>query len=194
MKKHILFSLLFFMATPLVYSQTRTIKGTVVAFNKYPLKKVTVKSKKSKQLTTTDEAGLFEIEVNAKKDALIFEAEGFKKYQKNLVSSDNVVTINMIFANSDKNLEAAVEYGYISREDLTYGINHLDHENSSFSQFTDIYEAIRNNVPGVNIIHEDGKRQFQVRGSKSLMASNAALIVVNGIVTSDIGFLLHAFI
>ena len=74
----------------------------------------------------------------------------------------------------------ALSKNYLSAEDLAFGLTNLSYNNVDYSMYTDVYEMIRNSFPGVSIISEDGVKMFQVGTKSSLMASNGALIVLDG--------------
>ena len=80
--KRIIQTLIFFslLTFPLLSSsQTRKLSGTVLSFNKYPVKGVTVKAKKAKTEAVTNEVGEFEIEVKTK-DVLRIKESVFMEY------------------------------------------------------------------------------------------------------------------
>ena len=53
-----------------------------------------------------------------------------------------------------------------------------------FSQYTDIYDIIRGRFPGVQI----SGGEIIIRGMNSIMGSNAALLVVDGVAVSESSF------
>ena len=77
--------LIFFLAVLCVanslFAQENMVKGTVLAFNKYPLKNITVTAKKSKNQVLTNENGAFSIAVK-KNDILIIAVWNNKRSQK----------------------------------------------------------------------------------------------------------------
>lgn len=170
------------------YAQLTPVNGAVTAYNNFPLKNVTVTAKKSKMAVQTNEKGEFELMVNDK-DVLTFKADGFKPVTKKIDDPAKSMKVNLIFLGGKKNQEIAVGYGYISRENLTYGINHYSNENNNYTMYNNMYDLILQNFPGVSIIYENGQRQFLIRGMKSLMGSNAALLVVDGVVVTDLDFI-----
>ena len=159
----IIFSLL--LLSFLVKSQGQEISGTITGFNKFPLKNVTVKAKKSKNETTTDDRGAFKIAVK-KNDNLVIKANGFESYSYRVKSTDMSIKINLIYQDRQKNKEIALDAGYIEREDLEYGLENLATENNVFSNFTDVYDAIKYALPATTIIIENGVKKVQIRGAK----------------------------
>ena len=169
-------------------AQDYIVKGVVTAYNRYPLKDVVVKAKKSNTSTTTNEKGEFQLKLD-KKDQMIIEAEGFRKFSKKIDESNNDLKVNLIFLGREKNIEKAVGSGYINRKDLTYAANHYETDNNDFIQFNNIYDLIRAKSTGVEIIQEGGRPQFQIRGVSSFHGSQAALLVVDGNIVQDLSFL-----
>ena len=182
--------LLFFslIVIPLLGSgQTRKISGTVTSFKQYPVKGVTIKAKKAKTETKTNELGEFEIEVK-NKDIIKISESVFSDYTQKITEDIETLDINLIFENTGRNFEIAVDKGYISKEDLEYGIEYLFEANNMYANFVDVFDAIRYALPETTIIVEDGKRAVQFRGAKSVYGSNAALMVVDGVIVEDVSF------
>ncbi|MBR9999696.1 MAG: carboxypeptidase-like regulatory domain-containing protein [Cyclobacteriaceae bacterium] len=182
------FILLVFLVIPVLgFAQTHKLTGSVVAFNQFPLKNVTVSAKKSKTEVKTDEQGRFEIEVK-KSDVVQVKESVFVEYSKKVTEADESLQINMIIKNNERAMEKVVRDGFISREDLEYGVENLWQWNNEFNQFTDAYDAIKYALPESTIIVENGQKGVQFRGPKTITGSNAALILVNGVITEDADF------
>jgi hypothetical protein len=181
-------TIFIFFAVPIAgFGQLQTLTGEVVAFNKFPIKNLKITAKKAKTEATTDENGKFEIQIK-KKDVIKIDESVFVDYSKKVSGSDKNLRINLIIRNDEKNMKKVVKEGYISQEDLDYGVSNLWKWNNVFTQFTDAYDAIKYAIPEATIINENGQRGVQLRGQKSIHGSNAALIVVNGVITGDANF------
>ena len=185
--------LIFILVTVPVLSmgQEHKVSGTVVAFNKFPLSNISVKAKKAKTEAVTDDKGQFEIEIR-KNDIIQIEEPEFVEYNKRISGRDKDVTINLIIRNNEKDMERVVEKGYIAKEDLDYGRERLWSYNNEFGQFTDIYEAIHYAIPEAMIVLEGDQRGVRFRGHRSFYGSNLALILVNGVITEDVSFIIPA--
>jgi hypothetical protein len=170
-------------------AQTKEVTGTIYAFNRYPLKNVSVTAKKSKQQATTDENGIFRIMVK-EKDQLNFEADAFEKFIYRIGNEQKPIRANMIYIDKKKNVDVALSGGYISREHLEYGLKNLANENNVYGNFTNVYDAITYAIPAGKLINENGVQKVQLRGVKSTSGSNAALIVVNGFLMEDISYIM----
>ena len=170
-------------------AQPWVIEGTVYAFNKYPLKNVSITAKKTKKTTQTDENGKFTIEID-KRDQIILEAAAFEKFIYRPKEGQKTMRVNLIFDDKKKNKEIAIEGGFISREHLEYGLKNLANENNVYSSFNDIFDAVVYAIPAAKVINENGVRKLQLRGVKSTTGSNAALTVVNGFLSDDISYII----
>lgn len=169
-------------------SQTRKIQGKVMAFNKFPLKNIVVKAKKTKEEVLTDENGMFSISVK-KNDQLTFSAKAFEKYSYRVKEKDVTLQINLIYIDNRRNADLAIENKHLSREDLQYGVENLASENNMFRNFTDIFDAITYAIPTATIIIEGGTKKVLFRGNTSSLGTNGALMLLNGVIVEDISFL-----
>jgi TonB-dependent starch-binding outer membrane protein SusC len=185
--------IVFFLLTPFTgNAQLHKIKGKLTVFNKYPLRNVEVIAKKSKNSVRTNDKGEFEIAVE-EGDLIVIQSKVFKPYRKK-ITKENInepINVNMVFIPSQKNEVLAVGYGFISKEDLAFGITHLSEANNNHGQFQNIYDLIKYSVSGASIIEAGGINQVRLPGGpKSMMSDNQALLVVNGAVVSDISHIL----
>ena len=166
-------------------AQQHEISGSVLVFNKYPVKNLKVSAKKAKTETVTDANGVFKLSVRDK-DVLSIEGKTFEKYSKRIDDVDSALSINIIYIDKKKNKEIAISNGFIEREHLEYGLRYLMGENNPFNNFSNVYDAIIYAIPSATILHEGGNTKFQLRGNKSFTGSSAALMVLNGFLTDDI--------
>ena len=187
MSRLILFVLL--VAPCIGFTQTRKITGTVVAFNRFPLKNVAVEARKAKTETVTDDKGHFEIEVK-NKDVIRIREDAFIEYSKKVSQSQESLRINLFYEHNDENMKKVTQGEYISRKDLEYGLNNLHHENNVYGQFIDIFDAIKYAIPNSTITVWDGQRGIEFRGHKTFSGiSPLALLVVDGQIISDVSFI-----
>jgi TonB-dependent SusC/RagA subfamily outer membrane receptor len=188
MRSLILFLLM--VAPMTLFAQGYSLQGKVTAFNKYPLDNVIVKSTKNNTQALTNEKGEFLIEV-AKNDVLKFEAQGFEPHKMRIKKPKTIKPIrtNLVYTNHPSDYDVAVGYGHIRKEDLTFAIDHLMLDNNDHSRFNNIYDLIQAKTAGVRISQEGGQKIFLIRGINSINSSNAALLVVDGQVVSNLDFL-----
>jgi TonB-dependent SusC/RagA subfamily outer membrane receptor len=184
MKSIALLTLFLFMAS-LAHAQTRVVRGSLTVFDTYPVKNVVVSSKKAKASATTDSLGQFSL-VCMEEDLIKVKTRVFKPFKKKVDASTDSVTMNLQFINSEKNRKIAVGYGYINEKDLSYSISHLDESNDEFCSYSNIYDLIKGQLPGVSV---SGSKVYIRGGTNSLLLDTEALYVVDGQVTSTIDWI-----
>ena len=170
------------------FAQTRVVKGKLTTFNKYPVKNVTVESKKAGSTVMTDSMGQFELVCN-EKDVIQIKNDVFQAMSKKVSVDDEYVTANLVFRDSKKNRKIATGMGYISEENLTFALSHMSYENNDFCSYTDVFTLVTGKFSSVQIkASEMGGQGIFVRGQKSLYGNNEAIYVVDGVMVADISF------
>ena len=185
MKSIALFAIMIFLVSS-SYSQTRVVHGDLTVFNTYPVKNVVVQSRKAKSTTMTDSLGQFAI-VCLENDIIKIKAKTFKSVKRKVGSETELLSINLQFIDSEANRELAVGYGYMNREDLNYGVSHLQQDNHEFCSYANIFELVRGQLPGVTVNGND----LYIRGGKNSFVSGAtkALYVVDNQATASIDWI-----
>ena len=170
------------------FAQTRVVKGKLTTFNNYPVKNVTVESKKAGSTVMTDSLGQFELVCN-EKDVIRIKNDVFEAMSKKVSVDDEYVTANLIFRDSKKNRNIATGMGYISEENLTFALSHMSYENNDFCSYTDVFTLVTGKFSSVQIkASEMGGQGIFVRGQKSIYGNNEAIYVVDGVRVADISF------
>ncbi len=183
MKKEILFSIVFSFV--LMFSlngaaQERLMSGRVFTFDSIPLINASVEVKSSKQVVTTDTLGNFYVSC-LPDDVLKVSANGFVSDKVKLKSNTKLALINLKLKPGDKNREIAIGYGHVKDSEKLNAVANLNSGDMDFSQYSNMYELIRGRFAGVQIINGE----IIIRGQSSINSSSAALIVVDGIPTSN---------
>ena len=152
--------------------------GLIVDMNGKGIKNVKVEVKNEGRYTRTDKKGRFGLTDIKPQDTLVFtnkkmthEVEvGEAKSLRIVMASENLDDWK---ASQDDEL---VDFGfmYVKRREYAGGASGLTEEN--LSGFTDLAEALNALVPNVSV-GSDGS--VNIRGQRSLMASNNALILLN---------------
>jgi len=75
-----------------------------------------------------------------------------------------------------------IGYGKIRKKDLINPTGHIDARGHKYDSYTSIYDMIRGEVPGVQVIGN----QILIRGVSSLNSSNDPLLIVDGVPVSSI--------
>ncbi len=78
--------------------------------------------------------------------------------------------------------EVNIGYGSVKKEDLTQPVNKVDGKGSKYASYTNIYEMIRSEVPGVRV----NGTSINIQGASSFISSTQPLIVVDGVPTEYI--------
>lgn len=181
MRKLTIIALGLFMAVPMI-AQDRVVHGRLTVFNRYPVKNVEVKAKKAKSSITTDSMGMFDI-VCYDKDVIQIKPKTFEPVTKRVNADTDTLEINLVFIDSKANRENAVGYGYISKEDLLYAVDHLEAENNDFCSYSTIFDLIQGKLSGVQVSNGN----IYIRGgNNSFSGQSQALCVVDGTPTSNI--------
>lgn len=185
----VLFLLIPFMAGITLSGQNInkkiTINGLVVDQANYPVAKATIFIDGEKTSQVTDDKGFYKIKIKAGSTRI-----GIFTISNGIVEEaiNGRTTINFILGSSfnqqngdqkypDGEEDINVGYGSVKKKDLTQSVNRIDGENTRFASYTNIYEMIKGEFPGVKVI---GK-SINIQGSFSLYSSTEPLFVVDGV-------------
>jgi len=165
--------------TSVSIAQTRVVHGVLTAFNKYPVANIEVEAKKSKSTTISDSLGNFSI-VCEEKDQIKIKAETFKTVSRKIDKHTDSLLINLVFMDSKKNMDIAIGYGYMKKEDLTFAAEHMQQENNEYCNFANVYELLKGRFPGVTVDGTSGSYRVFIRGAQSINSSSEVLFVLDG--------------
>jgi TonB-dependent SusC/RagA subfamily outer membrane receptor len=182
--KSILTILTALLLTTTVYAQNRVVYGKLTAYNTFPVMNVEVSSKKAKATTMSDSLGNFSI-VCQEKDIIMIKPKVFESVNQK-VSKDftDSLKINLVFIDTKKNREIAVNSGFMTETNLNYAVTNLEAENSDYCKYSDIYNLLRAEGSGITVSNSG---QITIRGGNtSFSGMDQALIVVDGQPTTSI--------
>ncbi|MEN8117365.1 MAG: TonB-dependent receptor plug domain-containing protein [Bacteroidota bacterium] len=179
-KLAILFSLLIFYSVTELIAQEKVLQGKVTTFDSIPLIKASIQIKSSKQIVYTDTMGLFTV-LCQPKDKMKVSAKGFSRKKVKIEEKVKYIFVNLKLKSGRENREIAVGYGHVKNKNLLYSISSLNERNLDFSRYSNIYEIIRGRFPGVEI--RDG--EIIIRGTSTFLGSDAALLVVDGVIVTQ---------
>lgn len=170
-----------------VHAQNRVVHGKLTAYNTFPVMNVEITSKKAKATTMSDSLGHFSI-VCLEKDVILIKPKGFQpvneKVNKDLRDS---LRINLIFIDTKKNREIAVNSGFMTETNLNYAVTHLEEDNNDYCKYSDIYTLLRAQGSGITISNSG---VITIRGGNtSFSGMDQALIVVDGQPTTNIDWI-----
>ena len=164
--------------TSAAYAQNRVVYGNLTAYNSFPVMNVEVSSKKAKATTMSDSLGNFAV-VCLEKDVIMIKPKGFQTVNKKVNKEEDTLHINLVFIDTKKNRELAVNSGYLTETNLNYAVAHLEDENNDYCKYTDIYALLRAEGPGITVSNSG---EISIRGGNNSLTSGAssALIIVDG--------------
>jgi TonB-dependent SusC/RagA subfamily outer membrane receptor len=179
----IIFSIFVFSSTCLLFGQENVITGKVTTFDSIPLIGVSIKVKSTKEVVYSDTLGLFTVSC-LPKDKLKVTARGFSNQNVKIKGKIKYVFVNLKLKPGPENREMAIGYGHVKDKDKVYSISSLNEKDMHFSQYTDIYNIISARFPGVQIIGGE----IIIRGRQTFKGSDAALLVVDGVIVDKGSF------
>lgn len=180
-KSHLAFILIFLLSSFAAKAQEKTVKGYVTTFDSIPLVKAEVIVLSSKLSVFTDSLGNYEVAC-LPKDKLKVSAHGFVSQKVKIEEDINFALVNLKLKSNEKSKEIAVGYGHVKDVDKLNAVYSLHNAGPNFSNYSNMYDLIRGQVPGVDIVN----KEIIIRGQNSINGSSAALIVIDGSVASGI--------
>ena len=167
-----------------IYQRQKSVTGKVTDLSGEPLPGVSVVLKGSTTGVITDTDGKFSLSKVSDDAVIVFSFVGMKTKE---ITVDGKNNINVTLEDQTIGLEevVAVGYGTQSKRYVTGSLNKVDVKQLENSANTNINQALRGRVAGVQFI--DNSRPGQngsilIRGQRSIKASNDPLIVVDGII------------
>lgn len=194
MKKHyllyhpLLLLITILLTTSLVFSQEKTITGTVIdADSGEPLPGVTIRVEEVSGVgTITDANGTFSLNVPSEAHHLIFSYVGYNTQTLPITASQMTVKLQQ-----GKSLEEVVVVGYGTQKakDVSSAITNISAEDFNNGVITSPVQQIQGKVAGVVITRPNGdpnaNASIRLRGQVSLTGGQAPLVVLNGVPLDD---------
>lgn len=179
-KVFLLFILLGMLYSANVRAQDRVLHGIVTTFDSIPLIGASVKVQSTKQVALTDSLGMFSVGCN-NNDKLKVSASGFFNQKVNVKEKIRFVAVNLHLKPGEKNRQIAIGYGYINDKNKLSAISTLNDDEFDYNRYQNILDLIQSRFAGVQVV--DG--EIIIRGKNSILSSNAALIVVDGVISDN---------
>ncbi|MFV8465057.1 TonB-dependent receptor [Flavobacterium sp. LB1P62] len=164
--------------------QALEVRGIVSDKNNVPLPGVNVFVKGNTAGTQTDFDGKYSIKVGDSNGVLVFSYIGFISQE---ISIKNRATLNVTLLEDVATLNEVVLIGYgtVKRKDLTGAVSSIKSEKIAEIPTNNALEILQGRISGMDMTKSDGQAgsglSFTLRGNRSLSASNAPLILVDGI-------------
>jgi len=169
------------------YSQNTVVNGKLTAYNSFPVMNVEISSKKAKATTVSDSLGHFSL-VCMEKDVIMVKAKTFQPENIKVDNEKDSVIINLVFIDTKKNRELAVNSGFMTETNLNYAVANLAEDNNDYCKYSDIYSLLRSTQGSSITVSNSGV--VTVRGGNtSFSGMDQALIVVDGQPTTSIDWI-----
>lgn len=163
--------------------QAIPIAGTITDMDGAPLPGVTVMIKGTTLGTTTDIDGNFSIDVPDENAVLVFSYVGFVS-EEVVVGSQSQISISLLPDLQTLSELVVVGYGTQKKSDVTGALVSVGEEEIKARPIVNALEAMQGKAAGVDITSNERPGevgQINIRGVRSLTASNAPLYVVDGV-------------
>ncbi|GAA4748212.1 SusC/RagA family TonB-linked outer membrane protein [Flavisolibacter ginsenosidimutans] len=176
--------LLSFLLLSSVFVQAQvSVSGKVTDETNKPIEGVTVQVNGAKTSTLTRADGSFQITVPSGNARLIFSSVGFERQE---VAVNNQAIINVPLQSTNSALQDVVVIGYatVRKKDVTGAVSGLSQNEIKSRPVQDAVQAMQGKVAGVDITSNERPGSLgtiNIRGVRSLLASNSPLFVVDGI-------------
>lgn len=159
------------------------IEGTITGEKGEPLQGAVIEVKNSSTKAQTDAAGKFKITVPAK-GSLLITSTGYT--DQSITFTEATTTLNIVLAIDTKGMDEVVVVGYntVKKKDLTGSVSGINSKDIRSRPVNNAVEAMQGKVAGVDISSNERPGQIgsiNIRGVRSLTASNSPLFVVDGI-------------
>jgi len=145
---------------------------------------VTVSAKGTRTATQTSSDGSYSLSLPANATILVFSSIGFAT-QEVSVNGRSSIDISLVVINTTMGEVVVTGYGSVRRKDLTSAITTISSKDFIKGPITTPEGLINGKVSGVQITTPSGAPgsggRILIRGGASLNASNAPLIVVDGV-------------
>ena len=181
-------SVCFVLAMLLVqyaFAQNKTITGTVTDSKQEPLIGVNVTLKgNASSGAITDLDGKYSLSVPSGKSTLVFSYIGYVT-QEIAVDSRSVVNVALVEDAQALDEVVVVGYGVVKKRDLVGSIASVKSQDITAVPTSNVLESMQGKIAGLDMTRSSGQPgssfNFTIRGNRSLTASNAPLIMVDGI-------------
>ncbi len=166
------------------------VSGIVTNENRNPVAGAMILVDKKNTNKVTDSKGFYKIKVRS--DANTISVFTFKGESTDVLIN-NRTTINITMGGSQNNSQnlrkegerVEIGYGSVEKEDLTNQVSKLEVNRNKYSSYSDIYDALRGTVPGLQV---RGK-SITIQGISSNNPNSEPLYVVDGMIVSSIDYI-----
>lgn len=183
LKRQVLFVLFAFAATLCVFAQNKTITGLVVDGNGESIIGASVLVKGTTNGIITDIDGKFTLNDVPEAGVIQISYIGYKTQE---ISAKNKTNLKVVLVEDNEMLDevVVVGYGVQKKSDVTGAMIRVGSEELNSRPVANAFEAMQGKAAGVDIVSNERPGEvgtINVRGVRSLSASNTPLYVVDGI-------------
>lgn len=183
LRKVCLLALMVILAGAQLYAQKVT--GVVVDETNTPLPGVTVVVKgTSNGLITGGDGSYSIVPADMINDVLSFSFVGFETKEVK-INGQKVINVQLLTSRLEIEEVVAVGYGVVKKRDLTGSVSSVKSEEIAKTTSSNAMQAMQARVPGLDIQQSSGQAgagiNINLRGNRSISASNSPLILVDGI-------------
>ena len=187
------FALIFLTSYFSFAQNTISVKGVIADDKKQPLVGVSVHEKGTTNIVTTKNDGSFQINVASSRSVLQFTFVGFDN-QEMLVGNKQDFSVSMVPQESALTDVVVIGYATVKKKDVTGSVSGINQKDIRSRPVANALQAMQGKVAGVDITSNERPGQIgniNIRGVRSLTASNSPLFVVDGIplTTGGIGYI-----
>ncbi|MGV3530579.1 MAG: SusC/RagA family TonB-linked outer membrane protein [Flavisolibacter sp.] len=179
-------SILFISISFFAAGQTKTITGKVTSAGNEPLTGVSIKVKGSSAGTVTGQDGTYTLAVPAGRDLLVFSMVGYLPKEIN-IGSQRTIDVQLVASEGALEDIVIVGYGSQKKSDITGAVASISKDRIENMVRTDVTQLIQGSAAGLNVMataagsNPETGLALLIRGQNSISASNAPLIVLDGI-------------
>jgi len=176
----------------MVFSQSKTITGSVTDDVGLPIPGVSILVKNTKNLgVATDFDGNFNITIPSNQtNILVFSYLGYTTQEVNVSKTTNV---NLIMISDQTQLDEVVVIGYgtVLKKDVTGSLVSVKVKDNVANQSSTIDQLLQGRAAGVQVTQNGGAPgsgiSVKIRGTNSLRGNNEPLYVIDGVIISSAG-------
>ena len=183
---------LFVFLPMMVFSQSKTITGTVKDETGLTLPGVTIQIKNTENLgAISNFDGYFNITIpSTSSKILVFSYLGYTTQEVNVSNTTNV---NLIMIPDQTQLDEVVVIGYgtVLKKDVTGALTSVKVKDNVANQSGTIDQLLQGRAAGVQVTQNTGAPgsgiSVKIRGTNSLRGNNEPLYVIDGVIISSAG-------
>lgn len=171
--------------TQCIWAQERKVTGSVTDSKQEPLIGVNVTVKGAPGIgAITDLNGKFSLSLPSGRTVLVFSYIGYTAQEANVGSKGH---IDVVLKEDAQALDevVVVGYGVVKKRDLVGSIASVKQQDITAIPTSNVLESMQGKIAGLDMTRSSGQPgsgfNFTIRGNRSLTASNAPLILVDGI-------------